>query len=140
MTRSTARSLTRSPRPAGAGLRIAGLYEAVLLYERDKYYRRGEPAVFDGRERRVSWVDRADHSAGFFVWPRRTLDLLEGGKSVMLSRAAVEAALWECDRTQSRRSVRLPFDRAVRLVRVSPDARVIPATNLDCDGAVVVGG
>jgi hypothetical protein len=30
----------------------------------------------------VSWAHRADHSAGFFVWPRTLLDLLEAGEPV----------------------------------------------------------
>jgi hypothetical protein len=32
--------------------------------------------------------------------------------------------------------VGLPFDRAVRYVQVSPDDRIIPAPDLEWDGAV----
>jgi hypothetical protein len=106
-----------------SGLHMPGIYQALLEYERAKYERRGEVVVCEGRDIRVSWVDKADHSHGFFLYQRHQLDRLEAGEQVVVDRTHVETALWDQDRDQSRRSVRLPFERSVRSVRVSPDDR-----------------
>jgi hypothetical protein len=67
---------------AGAGVRVPGLYAVMLDEQREKYNSRGEVVVVrDGREIRGTWVDRDDHSAGFFLWPSRALlDQLEAGE------------------------------------------------------------
>jgi hypothetical protein len=62
-----------------------------------------------GRELRVSWVDRDDRSQDFYLWPRRSLDRLEAGETVLAQRSTVQAALWDRDRSRWR----LPFDRSV---------------------------
>ena len=120
------------------GLRVEGVYLALLKHEHDDYHRHGEAAVFDGRERRVTWADKDDHSAGFFLWPRDSLDRLEAGETVVVDRGDVELALWYRDRPPKR--LRLPFGRAVRRVRVSPDDRIVPTADPDRDRAVVGSG
>lgn len=117
----------------GAGLHMPGVYAALLASERAKYERRGEPAEFDGRQHRVTWKDRDDHDQGFFLWPRHLLDRLEAGDPVQVDRARVELALWERDRPP--RPVRLPFDREVRSVRVSPEDRLVPAAAEEADAS-----
>jgi len=69
------------------GVRVLGVYQGFLEKERESYCRHGEPFVTDdGDEIRVYWRDRGDHSAGFFVWPRRLLDRLEAGGAVVVPR------------------------------------------------------
>jgi hypothetical protein len=107
---------------------MPGVYAAMLEVQREKYNRYGEVAVFDGRERRVTWVDRADQSQGFYLHSRDALDLFEAAKTVNVGRGAVEEALWFRDRPgetfRPAERAGLPFGRAVRRLRVSPDDRV----------------
>jgi hypothetical protein len=56
---------------------------------------------------------------------------------VVVRRVTVESALWFRDRPPRR--VKLPFDRAVRFVQVSPDDRIVLAADLEWDGAVAEG-
>jgi hypothetical protein len=73
--------------PAGAGVRVPGIYGALLEAEREKYNRRGEVIVVrEGRELRGSWKDRNDHSQGFFLYSRHFLDALEAGGAVTVDR------------------------------------------------------
>lgn len=118
----------------GVGVDVPGVYSALLAYFRARYRRRGEVVeTEDGREIRVSWYDKDDHSQGFFLWQRGPLDRLEAGESVCLNPGWVELALWDQDRNSdpSASRVRLPFGRGVRRVRVSLDDRIVPA---DSDG------
>jgi hypothetical protein len=123
--------VSRKSANAGAGGQVvSGAYAALLEYERERYYGRGDVTVIDGRELRVVWVDRDDHSKGFFLWPpRRELDRLEAGESVVVECGRLALALWDRDgeRDSSMPRVRLPFDRGVKRVRVSPDDQVVPA-------------
>lgn len=119
----------------GAGLRVPGVYRALLESERADYYRHGETIVREGREVQVIWADPNDHSAGCFCGDRTLLDLLEAGKPVILKRVAVSSALWHRDRSHWRP----PFERSVRFVQVSPDDRIAPAADLEWDGAVAEG-
>ncbi len=113
------------------------VYRALLESERERYERYGELVVLGGREVRVVRADPNDRAAGFFCRDDRLLKLLEASRPVVVRRAAVELALWEWLRPTRR--VRLPFDRAVRFVEVSPDDRIIPAADLDQDGPVAEG-
>lgn len=111
-----------------AGLHMPGIYQALLEYERERYCRRGEATIINGRELRVSWADKDDHSQGFFLWPRHALDLVEAGKTVNVSVGWLENALWARDREQDPGAprVRLPFARGGRRrVEVSPDDLVV---------------
>jgi hypothetical protein len=54
---------------------------------------------------------------------------LEAGETVAVEHVAVELALWERDRER----VRLPFDRGVRFVEVSPDDQIVPVA-IDPEG------
>jgi hypothetical protein len=103
-----------------AGLRVTGVYEAVVDYERARYERRARAAQRSG--------DRdPDH---FFGASDHFLRRLEAGETVTVQRVVVENALWACDPDQSRSSVRLPFHRSVRRLRVSSDDRIVPARDL----------
>jgi hypothetical protein len=120
-------------RHSGSGLHVPGIYRGLMESERAEYERRGELVDFDGRELLVTWANREDHSEGFFLWPRDNLDRLEAaaasGESVVVSRFDAERAMWDLDRTQPWVSVRLPWDRSVRRVRVSSDDRILPAAD-----------
>ncbi len=121
--------VSRKGASAGAAQVVSGVYAALLDYERERYYGRGDITVIDGRELRVVWVDRDHHSKGFFLWPpRHRLDRLEAGEPVVVDCRRVESAVWERDRArdESTPQVRLPFERGVRLVRVSTDDTVVP--------------
>jgi len=72
--------------PAAGGVRVDGIYADLLRREREFYYQHGEPFVTeDGREIRVWWKDRDDHSAGCFVNNRHLLDALEAGEAVTVA-------------------------------------------------------
>jgi hypothetical protein len=115
----------RRGRP-GAGLHMPGVYAASLACEKARYERRGgEPLVVKGIEiGKKQPAGVGEHGkAGFFLYLRRgLLNSLEAGEPVVLGRGWVELALWERHRPAQR--VRLPFDRCVVFVRVSPDDRV----------------
>jgi hypothetical protein len=99
---------------AEAGLRVRGVYEALLALERERNER---------SDRRVArMMAERGHC---FHRSKLLAERLEAGESVRVDRATVESALWERDRPP--RPVRLPFDREVRSVNVSPDDRVVPA-------------
>jgi hypothetical protein len=119
----------------GAGLHMPGVYAALFAYARARYESRGgEPLVIEGIEigkKQPAGVDEHGKE-GFFLYPRRgLLNALEAGKTVDVGRGWVEIALWERDRPPNR--VRLPFDREVRRVSVSPDDRIVPAA-AECVG------
>jgi hypothetical protein len=113
------------------------VYRALLESEREDYYRHGETIMHEGRELQVTWADPNDHTADCFCAPRKLLDLLEAGKSVVLRRSTVQAALWDRDRSRWRP----PFDRSVRFVQVNPDDTIVSARDLDphLDGRVAEG-
>lgn len=77
--------------------------------------------------RRPGWMRMGRR---FFFHSRHWVDQLEAGEPVVASCAQLSAALWDHDRKRdlSAPRPRLPFGRGVRLVRVSPDDRVVPAT------------
>jgi hypothetical protein len=102
---------------APSGVLIRGVYQALLDRER------GLNERDDQRDRRG------------FRRDRRLAELFEAGESVVCRRSCVESAVWECDRDQPRRWVRLSFDRNVRFVQVTPDDRIIPIVDSDGAGA-----
>lgn len=101
-----------------AGLHVPGVYQALLALERERNER---------DDRRVART-MAEHGH-FFRRCRLFAERLEAGEAVTVARSTVESALWERDRPP--RPVRLPFDREVRLVRVTPDDRIAPAAAED---------
>lgn len=111
---------------------MPGVYVALLEYERARYERRGEVTVIDGREIRVTWVEKDGHSKGCFVWSRDRLDRIEAahatGAHVVVSLGQIEDALWRLDRERNSSAPRprLQFERGLRYVRVSRDDRIVP--------------
>jgi hypothetical protein len=105
-------AMPRVESSSDAGLRIQGVYAALLAFERDRFERSERTAA------------RMKSEYGTFC--RRNngclIERLDAGEMVTVDRATVELALWERDRPPNR--VRLPFDREVRRVRVSPDDRL----------------
>jgi hypothetical protein len=112
---------------------MPGVYEALLAHERTTYERHGgERLVIDGVEvgKKVPAGVDEHGKEGFFLYPaRHFLNRLEAADTVRVSRSRVELALWERDRPP--RPVRLPFDREVRSVEVTPDDRIVPAAAED---------
>jgi hypothetical protein len=94
----------------GGGLRIPGLYRALLDKERDRQ-ERADRATVRMREE-FGYSSRRD---------RRLLDALEAGQTVVMPR-------WRVGHKRSTPPVDLPWDRhEVTTVRVSPDDVVRPA-------------
>jgi hypothetical protein len=116
----------------GAGLHVPGVYQALLDHERARYERRGREAlVVDGREvGRKSPAGVDEHGReGFFLYRRPgVLDCLEAGRQVVIDPRHLEDALRDGDRERdpSAPRPRLPFERRVRWVEVSPDDRIKP--------------
>ena len=98
-----------------AGLRIRGVYAALLALERDRYERSERTAA----RMKAEYGTFCRRNTGLLV------ERLEAGEAVTIGRATVESALWERDRPP--RPVRLPFDRAVRFTQVRADDTVVPA-------------
>jgi hypothetical protein len=97
-----------------AGLHFPGAYEALLDLERDR----------NERSDRTAARMMAEH--GYFFRRNNGLlaERLAAGEPVVVRCAQLTLALWERDRLEGR--VRLPFERGVKFVRVSPDDRIVP--------------
>ncbi len=113
---------------SAGGIHISGVYRALAQREREQnaWYTRLAADML-ARDGECSLPDT------------RLEELLEAGRPVIVQRARVESVLWLRDRPP--RPPRLPFDRAVRFVRVSPNDRIGPARDLDPhrDGPVAEG-
>jgi len=96
-------------------LHVPGVREALLLLERDRFE----------RSERIAARMKAEYGTFCRRNNGRLIERLEAGETVTVNRATVESALWQQDRPPSH--VRLPFDREVRSVSVSPDDRIVPA-------------
>ena len=107
--------MPRAESSAEAGLRIRGVYAALLALERDRFE----------RSERTAARMRAEHGTFCRRNTGGLLERLDAGDPVLVDRARVELALWERDRPPRR--VRLPFDPEVRSVQVSSDNRIVPA-------------
>ena len=106
----------------GDGIRVRGVYLAMLDREREHHNRYGR----DG----ITWVDDNDPSQGCVVRPRELLDLLEAGRPVIVRRI-------KAGHKRSTPPVVLPWDpRTVRFVQVGPGDTITPAAELEWDGAV----
>lgn len=64
----------------GDGVHIPGIYQALLVREREHYERWGGRKVYS---------DPDDPSKGFFLWDRHLLDALEAGEPVTLSTSQI---------------------------------------------------
>jgi hypothetical protein len=125
-----------------AGLHVPGVYQALLDHVRARYERRGREAlVVDGREvGRKSPAGVDEHGReGFFLYHRPgLLDCLEARGQVVINPGHLEDALWYRDRERDPQALRprprLPFNRGVKLVRLTPADRVIPVADRG-DGA-----
>jgi hypothetical protein len=95
---------------AAGGLVVEGIYRGLLERERVKCAER-DP-------RRALAKPDDDSEAGLFLRPRALLIALEAGQDVIVGRRTAELALDF--------RFRLPWDRAVKSVRVSPDDVVRP--------------
>lgn len=91
------------------GLVVEGIYRGMLERER---VRCGQP------DPRRTVADPQNPDSGFYRHPRRLLDALEAGHAVVVSRRTAEMG--------RDFRFRLPWERAVRSVRVSPDDVVRP--------------
>lgn len=101
----------------GAGLHVPGVREALLLLELDRFE----------RSERTAARMKAEYGTFCRRNNGRLIERLDAGETVTVNRATVESALWQRDRPP--RPARLPFDREVRAVRVSPDDRIVPAAS-----------
>jgi hypothetical protein len=103
---------------AEAGLRIRGVYAALLALESDRFERSERTAARMKVEGDGTFFRR---NTGWLV------ERLEAGEVVTVGRAAAELAL--CERSGARE--RLPFHRDVRRIEVSPNDRIVPAADED---------
>jgi hypothetical protein len=94
---------------ADGGLVVQGIYRGLLERERAKCAE---------RDPRRALAEPDDPNAGLFLRPRSFLDALEAGKDVIVGRRSAEIAIDF--------RFRLPWDRLVRSVRMSPDDVVRP--------------
>jgi hypothetical protein len=93
------------------GIVVAGVYEQLLKRERRQH------------EHGIISADPDDHSQGRFVRQRFLLDALEARKVVVVRRSSVRLAMNYLFGGKQR----LPWDRSVDTVRVSPDDVVSPS-------------